>query len=326
MISVIVPVYNSEKYLKGCLNSILQQTVEELEIIIVNDGSTDKSSIIYDALKDRFQEKIRIVKTENRGVLQARLRGIREANGEWIGFVDADDIIETDFYDRLLNNAIYYNADISHCGYQTIVNEGERIHLFYGTGKLVLEDREQGLADLLRGDFVEPSLCNKLFNRKLFSESFFRKLETQVIRYNEDLLMNFYLFQEAKSSVYEDFCGYHYLAHSSTATRTGFNVEGLLDPIQVSKQILEQAEPMILDYAWRDYLIRCMRAYNGLYRRPELRKKREEIKKEILTSRKHWKALSRNERIKLRIMLASTGLFKTLYRIYMERFANKVYE
>ena len=103
-ISVIVPVYNVAADLPRCLDSILAQSYPHVEIIAVDDGSTDESGAILDAFANRYPS-IRVIHKENGGVTSARLRGIEEATGEWIGFVDGDDMIEPDMYQRLLDNA-----------------------------------------------------------------------------------------------------------------------------------------------------------------------------------------------------------------------------
>ena len=101
MISVIVPVYNVEPYLRKCLDSILAQTYRNLEILVIDDGSTDGSGRICDEYAGR-DERIKVFHTENHGLSCARNLGLDNANGEWIGFVDSDDWIEPDMYEVLL--------------------------------------------------------------------------------------------------------------------------------------------------------------------------------------------------------------------------------
>ena len=326
MISVIVPVYNGEEYLSNCIESILGQTYKDLEIVLINDGSTDDSSKICRSYQTDYPDRIRLFETENRGVLQARLTGIRQAKGEWSGFVDGDDEIGQDFYERLLRNAETHHASISHCGYQTIVNGGERIHRFYGTGKILLQDHESALRDLLIGDQIEPGIWNKLFSRSLFVDSVLQFLDKQHFRFYEDFLMNFCIFNEANCSVYEDFCGYHYLAHDSSASRSAFRPERLLEPIEVLDLLMSQMESTLLPYCWRDYLLHCMGAYEGLYGRPEYSEKTMKLRQIILQNEKHWAALSRNERVKLRVLLVSPHAYRIMVRLYRRFVASKTYE
>ena len=122
LISVIVPAYNIEDYLQKCLESILAQSYKNIEIIIVDDGSADKTGEIVDQYTTQYPNKIKSLHLQNGGVLNARLKGIEIASGEWIGFVDGDDEIESDMYERLIKNAYVYGADISHCGYHLAIS------------------------------------------------------------------------------------------------------------------------------------------------------------------------------------------------------------
>ena len=119
MISVIVPVYNTEKFLKNCISSIANQTYKDLEIILVNDGSTDNSGKICDDFAQK-DSRIKVIHQSNKGVGAARNAGLDVAKGAYIGFVDSDDILRPDMYEFLLNNLIVHNADISVCGVQKI--------------------------------------------------------------------------------------------------------------------------------------------------------------------------------------------------------------
>ena len=239
-ISIIIPAYNIENYIAATLDSVLAQTYEKLEIIVVNDGSKDGTGDIINAyaVKDH---RIRAIHKENGGVTSARLRGVAEATGEWIGFVDGDDLIEPDMYQRLLSNALAHDAQISHCGYKMVFPSG-RIDYYYSTGRLAKQDRMAGLKDLLAGSFVEPGLGNKLFHRSLFYSLLHDDVMPQDIKINEDLLMNYHLFKAAKSAVYEDVCSYHYVLRKGSAATSKLNVNKLRDPLKVLHIILEDAD------------------------------------------------------------------------------------
>ena len=115
IISVVVPVYNVEKYLERCVDSILSQTVKDLEIILVDDGSTDGSGAICDAYASR-QERITVCHKENGGLTSAWKAGLALASGKYTGFVDSDDWIEPDMYERMLELAEREQADMTVCG------------------------------------------------------------------------------------------------------------------------------------------------------------------------------------------------------------------
>lgn len=237
-ISIIVPAYNVEPYIGRCLDSILNQTYKNIEIIVVNDGSTDNTASILNnyELKD---DRIRIIHKENGGVSSARLKGIEQSTGDWIGFVDGDDTIDSDMYEFLLKNAFDYNADISHCGYTIISNSGKSKKI-YGTGNILIQDTVKGLTDLIKGELIEPGLCNKLYRKNLFSKILNYDIIDLSIKINEDLLMNFYLFMNSKKAIYQDKCPYNYQIREGSAVTSRLNEHKLSDPIKVTKIMLEE--------------------------------------------------------------------------------------
>lgn len=235
-LSVIIPAYNIQNYLGNTLDSVLAQTYENLEVIVVDDGSTDNTGKILDGYAAR-DSRVKAVHKENGGVSSARLQGIKEASGDYIGFVDGDDSIEPQMYARLMENAKEFGADISHCGYQMVFPNG-RIDYYYNTGKLVQQEGTQGCTDLLNGAFVEPGLVNKLYRRKLF-EGLDNWMDKR-IRINEDLLMNFYLFRQAEKCVFEDICPYHYVLRQGSAATAQLNQHKLKDPLAVLHILLKE--------------------------------------------------------------------------------------
>lgn len=245
LISIIVPVYNIAQELPSCLDSILAQTYPNIEIVAVDDGSPDNSGEILDQYAERHKN-LRVIHKENGGVTSARLRGVAEAKGEWIGFVDGDDLIEPNMYQRLLENALKYNADISHCGYQMVFPS--RVDYYYNTGRLLEQDHETGLRDLIEGHFIEPGLVVKFYRRALF-DRLAERMDFS-IKINEDVLMNYWLFKASRKAVFEDICPYHYILRPGSAATSKINLNKLRDPLKVTKAILADADtplhPVIL--------------------------------------------------------------------------------
>lgn len=233
-ISIVIPAYNIADYIGRCIESVLNQTYKNIEIVIVNDGSTDDTEQVA---KNYCEKDIRIklITKINEGVSKARITGIQASTGEWIGFVDGDDVIDSDMYERLLSNAKKHNADISHCGYK-MVFPNDRVDYYYNTGRLVKQDGIAGVKDLLSGAYIEPGLWNKLFHNSLFHNLLQGEFHTD-IKINEDLLMNYYLFKAAKSAVYEDFCPYNYILRKGSAATSQINENKLKDPLKVLKII-----------------------------------------------------------------------------------------
>ena len=328
LISVVVPAYQAENGLLNCVNSLKKQTYRKIEIIIVDDGSSDKTGILADLLAEE-SIKVKSIHIPNSGVTNARLTGVRVASGEWIGFVDSDDTVEPEMYQHLIENAMQYQAEISHCGYRTIVNNGERIHWFYNTGRLVLQNRETALKDLLEGSFIEPGLCNKLFHKSLFRDIIDSGQMDSTIRYNEDLLMNYYLFKAVQSAVYEDFCPYNYMANTSSATRNGFQLAKVMDPIKVRKTIFEDIEDkacQLKDIALRGYLYACRRGYESILSAGNYPNEERYLHEEILRLRDKWKLLNNKERYRIRLLMYMPRLYLVLERIWTDYFRVKRYE
>lgn len=238
-ISVIIPAYNIQEYLGPTLDSILAQTYKNLEVLVVNDGSRDGTGAVADdyAAKD---SRIRVIHKENGGVTSARLRGVAEAAGDYIAFVDGDDYIEPEMLGKLLENAEEYGADISHCGYRMVFPD--RVEWYYNTNKITQQPGKQGLHDLLEGRFVEPGLVCKLYRQELF-EGLDGWIDRSV-RINEDLLMNAFLFRKADMSVHQDFCPYHYILRQGSTMVSQFNEYKLRDPLRVVDILLrEETDP-----------------------------------------------------------------------------------
>lgn len=238
LISIIVPVYNIAEYVKKTLDSILASTYSNIEVICVNDGSTDNSLQVVQeqAQKD---ERIRVFDKPNGGVTSARLFGLEQARGEWISFIDGDDVIDADMYQRLLDNVADEETDISHCGYKKIFLDGS-VKFYQNTGKKLIQDHDKGVYDLLEGAFIEPGLVTKIYRKFLF-EGIAGWLDAS-IKINEDLLMNYYLFRNAKKSVYEDFCPYSYILRFGSASTSAVNNEKLYDPIKVIDLLIEETQ------------------------------------------------------------------------------------
>ena len=163
MISVIVPVYNVADYLHKCLDSILCQSYNNLEIILVNDGSTDDSSSICRECKDR-DNRVILIEKENGGLSSARNAGLAVAKGEYVGFIDSDDWISPCMFQELIQEIKHQEADVSICGYNIAHRSGRIKQVYLNAG--VYQSTEV-LIDLLSGRLKDYA-CNKLYRRALF--------------------------------------------------------------------------------------------------------------------------------------------------------------
>lgn len=205
LLSIIVPVYNVQDYLERCVNSIRQQTYEHLEIILVDDGSTDNSGVMCDEFA-KTDNRIKVIHKENGGLSDARNAGLLHATGEYIGYVDSDDWIESKMYDTMYKACKREQADLAvcryHCAYEGAGKES-------GSGKQTVLDQEKLLDIYICGhpDYViYNSVWSKLFSRKLVQDMIFPKGQN-----SEDIMYTTRAFCRAKKAVYIDSFFYNYV-------------------------------------------------------------------------------------------------------------------
>lgn len=193
-ISIIVPVYKVEPYLRKCLDSIVNQTYQNLEIILVDDGSPDNCGAICDeyAAKD---ERIQVIHKENGGVSSARNAGLEAASGDWVGFVDSDDWVEPDMFAYLLESAQTYHADVAICGFLNFLPNGAAGNRFC-CDKTMLLDTEKALEAFLQNQYISLSCCDKLARYNLWKQVRFPD-----IRIGEDFLAVCQLLENAKCTI-----------------------------------------------------------------------------------------------------------------------------
>ena len=215
LVSVIVPVYNTEKYVSRCLDSILGQTLGDMEIICVDDGSTDSSPAILReyAKKD---SRLRVITKENQGLVAARKTGVKEASGKYIGYVDSDDWIEPEMYETLCEYAEASQADMVTSGY---IFEGNYISTHYdGVPEGLYEGermdflRENGIYNLKTRDVgLRSPLCFKLFLAETFREAQLR-IPDEISLYEDKLCVITYLLRCDRAYVLRK-AFYHYIIY-----------------------------------------------------------------------------------------------------------------
>jgi len=319
-ISVIVPAYNVAPWLERCVDSILQQSYPNLEVLLIDDGSNDGTAAIVDACAAK-DSRIVAVHQSNAGLVAVREKGIALATGEYVSFVDGDDLIEPDFLERLLKNALSYNADISHCGMKYCFYDG-RVKLHYGTGEILTLDRITGVNELLYGSKIEPSLCNKLYRRELLKDSC---LDPDIVN-NEDLLRNFVLFSRAECSVFEDFCGYQYWRRAESMSNTGFSEKVCRHVLRVRMLILENASAEAYPAARRAYLHALISCYNATIgnQSEEARQLRLHCKTELTKLRSDLSALPKGLRFRGLAILTLPCVYHGVYRLHEAQIRRKI--
>lgn len=211
-ISIIVPVYKVEKYLRRCIRSILNQTYENLEIILIDDGSPDNCGRICDVFAG-LDDRIIVIHQENAGVCAARNAALKIATGEYLGFVDPDDHVEPDMFEYLLDNLKKYDADISCCRYFRETMKGE---ITEDTDNVVHEyNSEEAINELLKFSTIKAVFWNKLFKKELFDGVEF----PEGVIY-EGTIMVHRLFLKAKKILFLPESKYYYQIYNASYVHT----------------------------------------------------------------------------------------------------------
>ena len=209
-ISVIVPVYKVEKYLPECIESVLAQTFEDFEMILVEDGSPDNSGAICDAYAAR-DPRVRVFHKENGGVSSARNLGLDHARGEWIGFVDPDDWIEREMYGTLYNAGTENDADFVWCDFWTESDSMVALH----RQDVVSADAKNMISAFLSGR-LHGSVCTKLTRATVLREN--KIYFSTEIGYCEDLLVSICLAKQVRRMEHVPLPLYHYRVREGAAT------------------------------------------------------------------------------------------------------------
>lgn len=315
LITIIVPAYNVEQWIKRCIESIVNQSYRNLEIIVIDDGSTDNTPDLLDMLA-KMDERISVIHQKNSGLVAVREKGISLAKGTYVGFVDGDDVVEADMYERLLANAIKYEAEISHCGIKYCFYDG-RVKLHYGTGSIKIFDRDTGVKELLSSKMIEPSLCNKLYKKDILYNSC---LDSKVINY-EDLLRNFVLFQRASRSVYEDFCGYQYWRRDNSMSNNSELARQFKHIIHAKQIIVSNSTGKYENGAIRSWISTIVNCANRLvfFSDKESRSLYIECRRILINNKKRISMLISRQKIAAYLIIFCPPMHKFIYSIYLKR-------
>ena len=247
MISVIVPVYNVERYIRQCVESILEQTYADLEIILVDDGSTDGSGSICDEYKLK-DNRVVVIHKCNGGLSEARNAGLDIARGEYIGFVDSDDYIEPDMYEVLYKNCERYAADLAAARFVKFNTQGEVRKNF--TENIEVFSREEMLRLFIVGDRryeITMSVWDRLYKRELISD-----LRFPVGKCYEDIVFSTKVIEKSKINVYIDRALYHYRLREDSISGEDFN-----DYNRAPLRIITDCEQVKLD--WKKGVKFCLK-------------------------------------------------------------------
>ncbi|SFH67159.1 Glycosyltransferase involved in cell wall bisynthesis [Selenomonas ruminantium] len=285
LISIIVPVYNCKEYLSNCINSLINQSYTKIEIIIIDDGSNDGTSEICDEWQKK-DSRIKVIHTNNFGVSHARNIGLDNMSGSYVGFVDADDWVDTDTYELLLREMIEKNAEVSGGGY--ICNDVRGDKIIFCKRKSKVYSRDEILQEIFSPR--EPrllcwELCDKLFKRDLINNVRFN----ESIGTAEDMLFFWQMMKRVHRFAYSPLFKYHYRMRSGSAVHSGISPK-TISSLYAVREIMNSArtENDDLKYIiWKQYvryLVGCTRqmlVYDAKKYEEDILMNQKEIRREI---------------------------------------------
>lgn len=216
-ISIIVPVYNVENYISKCLDSVINQSYKNLEIILVDDGSADKSGEICKYYSKK-ENRIIFIQQEHQGVSMARNTALDIAGGDYIGFIDSDDLATPDMFDTLYNNAIAYDSDISMCNFYYVNQNGEILPYSSENESIKVLEGIYKIAHNIR--LSNNYLWNRLYKRYLFDEIRFPRGKVY-----EDMFVMHKLIDNANKVVLTADCKYYYIRRNNSITLSLFDLK-----------------------------------------------------------------------------------------------------
>lgn len=313
LITVVVPVYNVEKYLERCINSIIHQTIKNIEIILVNDGSTDGSRKICEYYREN-DERVILINQENQGLSAARNTGIDKATGKYICFVDSDDWVHEKYLETMYNDIKEQDAQISIIEKQIIFEDAIKQKYLPRDNSIKIYDKSGAIKKMLQGNWIAAW-------DKMYDISLFETIRFPVGRNNEDYAILIYLFEQCQKIVYRDIKLYYYFQRTGSITKSKLN-EHSFDEIINGKEIFKYTEkkyPKFAKYAQYNWITSLLKLSCQAVSSMEYQNKFKEIYDELYRNRKTFKkndCLLRKQRIFF--LFISRG--EKAYKIFLKNY------
>ncbi|WP_148410977.1 glycosyltransferase family 2 protein [Murimonas intestini] len=261
MISIIIPVYNVEKYLSKCIESLMRQTNKDIEIILINDGSSDNCLNICEHYSKK-DNRIIVVNQENKGVSAARNAGLKIAKGEYIGFIDPDDWVATDMYEGLQNAIKRDAADMAICGYEYYSEERildeKRKYPVHENEIITQKEVMHRFSDM--PPTIRHGVVNKLFKKEILKEQMFK----EGLHSAEDVFFLNEYVQKIQKAVIVHKPYYKNLVRQGSATHGGLSIDSLADSFEAHYKMYQDAVkkyPELKDHSLAFLLDVCVLKY-----------------------------------------------------------------
>lgn len=275
LLSVIVPVYNVEEYLERCIESIIASSYKNIEIILINDGSTDKSIHICEKLKAK-DERIKVFHKENEGVSSARNYGLENVKGEYITFVDSDDYIDKHMYTNLMNIMLKEDADIVYCDLVQVKSERDN----------QVDNKLNGYNIYEKDEFIKdfllvreaPFLWNKVFKKNLF-----QGIKFPVGKIYEDEFVFYKLLHASKTIIHAKYIGYYYFWRDSSIMNSTFSQQqfDLIEAVEEVIHYINEHYPKYVKLAYYKYIYVNMLLYNKIRNFSEYEDEKNKLRSNI---------------------------------------------
>lgn len=259
LISVIVPVFNIKEYISKCIESIMKQTYRNLQILLVDDGSTDTSGEICDKYAEK-DTRIQVIHKKNGGLVSARNAGLEAAVGEYIGFVDGDDYIDSEFYEILLEDMLKNDVDFVHMGYRIEDGDISRVCGSFETGKYQLTEKsrlnlaEEGIFGKGGTFQITPSIWSKLFKREFIQKCYASVPKEQ--SYGEDMLCLSMCMLEGQSMYLHKTAMYHYVNRQGSLMNSAY----VSNAINIA-ELYYALKNLFMEYDLYEHLRPCLETY-----------------------------------------------------------------
>ena len=310
-ISVIVPIYKVEKYLNKCIDSIINQTYKNLEIILVDDGSPDDCGKICDeyAKKD---SRIKVIHKENGGLSSARNSGLDIATGNYIGFVDSDDWIDIDMYETMMKYAISQKADIIRCGIH--IHENGKIFDEVNSDIDLNKDMDVKIKELIDGGILQGAAWNKLYKKFFFDDI---RYDETIFR-NEDSLASYYILKKAKKVIAIKECKYNYLIRQGSIIMSGLNLASF-DMIRIAKIFIDNEinNKITKSYCLKRFVFISLHLLTQLIRENKFIEKFNDIRSDIIKYKKEiykCKIIKFRDKVKISLVIYTPFMYKFLVK------------
>ena len=289
LVTIIIPGYNAENYLDRCVQSAINQTYKNIEIILVDDGSKDETlNKFYNYANS--DSRVKVIHKNNDGLANARNSGIEICHGDYVMFADSDDFLEPDMVEFLLNLSDKYDADVSRCGFYFNYEDGSEVSASDDQNVLIY-DYVGRMTDLVLSGHISGVAWNKLYKREVIMSHPYDKKDGC----SEDIMHNYRVYKDIKKTAFCNIPKYHYVIRNNSITNSEFGY-GAFDIIRARKIMLDDLEsnPELLSYAIESYikssyivLSGCIRSGKCMDRYEELRKGILSYKKEILSGKRY---------------------------------------